>query len=55
MALGKKTGGRQKGVPNKARREMLEQLAVAKFKTSLDYMLRILGDESIPPDCRDCR
>lgn len=52
MAAGKKTGGRKKGVPNKAtaRRER----EVAKMgQTPLEYMLRVMRDSRAKGDRRD--
>ena len=44
MALGQKTGGRQKGTPNRATAE--RQAAIeASGLTPLDYMLSIMRDE----------
>src|SRR3972149_3492901 len=51
MAAGKKTGGRQKGVPNKvtaARRQELTESGL----TPLGYMLSLLRDEQQSPDMR---
>jgi hypothetical protein len=49
-----KTGGRQKGVPNKATAAKVQEIA-ASGETPLDYMLRIMRDDSRPVDMRiDC-
>lgn len=51
MPRGKKTGGRQKGTPNKA--NAARQAAVeATGLTPLDYMLATLRDETAEPDAR---
>ena len=47
MAAGIKTGGRQKGTPNKAKAERLEA-QIASGLSPLDYMLSVLRDESNP-------
>jgi hypothetical protein len=55
MAVGRKTGGRQKGTPNKvteAAREVIEQ-ATADGITPLEYMLRVLRDEGQDTERRD--
>jgi hypothetical protein len=52
MAVGKKTGGRRRGTPNKAtaRRER----EVAKMgQTPLEYMLRVMRDSRAGGDRRD--
>lgn len=51
MAAGKKTGGRQKGTPNKALAAREAQLAASGL-LPLDYMLGILRDESQSDDKR---
>jgi hypothetical protein len=43
MAAGRKTGGRQKGVPNKATAAKAAQVEASGL-TPLDYMLQILRD-----------
>jgi hypothetical protein len=45
MAQGRKTGGRQKGVPNKATAAKAAQVEASGL-TPLDYMLSILRDEN---------
>lgn len=43
MAAGKKTGGRQKGTPNKATAAKAAEIAASGL-TPLDYMLSVLRD-----------
>lgn len=43
MALGRKTGGRQKGVPNKATAAKVAEVAASGL-TPLDYMLNVMRD-----------
>jgi hypothetical protein len=50
MATGKKTGGRKKGVPNRATSRMREELARSGL-TPLEHMLALLRD----PDAADSR
>lgn len=45
MAQGKKTGGREKGVPNKRTQAMLAELQ-ATGEMPLEYMLRVMRDEA---------
>lgn len=52
MAVGKKTGGRTKGVPNKATAAKAEAVAASGL-TPLDYMLAVMRDETIASDRRD--
>ncbi len=52
MANGKKTGGRQKGTPNKATAEKAAEIAESGI-TPLDYMLKVMRDESAPNARRD--
>ena len=52
MAAGKKTGGRQKGSPNKATAAR-ERAITASGLTPLDYMLQVLRDEAEDPRRRD--
>lgn len=52
MARGKKTGGRQRGTPNKVNAETRAELA-RTGEVPLDYMLRVMRDESIDNDRRD--
>lgn len=52
MALGKKTGGRQKGSRNKSTLVRQGELA-AGGETPLEYMLRVMRDEATPPARRD--
>ena len=52
MAKGLKTGGRQKGTPNKSNAERLAEIA-ATGETPLDYMLRVLRDQTVDHDRRD--
>lgn len=59
MAVGKKTGGRQKGSKNKTTREREEfarEAAAAAQKageTPLEYMLRVMRDDAAPTARRD--
>ena len=46
MARGKKTGGRQKGTPNKNTAERFADLIGAGI-TPLEYMLQVLRDPSV--------
>jgi hypothetical protein len=46
MAKGRKTGGRQRGTPNKASVER-EKVIAESGLTPLKYMLRTLRDESL--------
>ena len=51
MAAGVKTGGRQKGTPNKA--TAAKEAAIASSGlTPLDYMLSVLRDELMESDVR---
>jgi hypothetical protein len=52
MATGRKTGGRQKGTPNKKTAEMLAEIAAAG-EMPLDYMLRVMRDPTADNDRRD--
>lgn len=45
MAAGRKTGGRQKGTPNKATGATAAQIAASGL-TPLDFMLKVLRDEN---------
>jgi hypothetical protein len=51
MAVGRKTGGRVKGVPNKASVKREQEIA-ASGKTPLDFMLDTMRDEEKPFDIR---
>lgn len=51
MAIGKKTGGRQKGTPNKASAALASDIAASGL-TPLDYMLDVLRDENADPKDR---
>ena len=51
MARGKKTVGRQKGVPNRATAANAAEIAASGL-TPLDYMLTIMRDDSQPPTLR---
>ena len=46
MAKGYKTGGRKKGVPNKATAKGQEEIA-ASGKTPLEYLLAVMRDEKV--------
>ena len=52
MAKGQKTGGRQKGTPNRASVERAAEIA-ATGETPLDYMLRVMRDPTVDHDRRD--
>jgi hypothetical protein len=52
MATGKKTGGRQRGTPNRATAEMRAEM-VASGELPLDYMLRIMRSKTADPPRRD--
>ena len=54
MANGKKTGGRKKGTPNKATTAAAVRAEVAASgEIPLDYMLRVMRDETAEPTRRD--
>lgn len=52
MAAGQKTGGRQKGTPNKASAERVAEIAAAGI-TPLEYMLQVMRDPDAEPQRRD--
>lgn len=52
MAVGKKTGGRVKGVPNKATAAKVAEVE-ASGQTPLDYMLGVMRDTNVAADRRD--
>lgn len=52
MAAGKKTGGRAKGIPNKATAAKAAEIAASGL-TPLEYMLGVMRDEQAPVDRRD--
>ena len=52
MAKGEKTGGRQKGTPNRATAARVEEIK-ATGETPADYMLRVMRDPSVDHDRRD--
>ena len=52
MARGRKTGGRQKGTPNKVTAEMRAEITETG-ETPLEYMIRIMRDEEADPSRRD--
>src|SRR5271156_875249 len=52
MATGKKTGGRKKGVPNRAAKRLRDELAQSGLMP-LDHMLTVLRDLSVPDSRRD--
>lgn len=52
MALGQKTGGRQKGTPNKATADS-QAKAAAGGELPLDYMLRVMRDPAADYPRRD--
>ena len=51
MARGYKTGGRQKGTPNKVTREVRERMM--EGETPLDYMIRVMRDGTADVARRD--
>jgi hypothetical protein len=52
MAIGRKTGGRRKGTPNRRIAEMRAELA-ATGEFPLDYMIRLMRDEAVEPARRN--
>jgi hypothetical protein len=52
MARGFKTGGRQKGTPNKRTQEMLEEI-ISTGETPLEYMIRVMRDPEADVHRRD--
>ena len=52
MALGKKTGGRLKGTPNRKNAEMVAAVE-SGGETPLEYMLRVMRDPSVDHERRD--
>lgn len=51
MAQGFKTGGRQKGTPNKVTADRQSEIAASGL-TPLDYIISVMRDESNPTDLR---
>lgn len=51
MAAGQKTGGRQKGTPNKATSEKIAEIAASGLMP-LDFMLSLLRNEQAPNEER---
>src|SRR5690606_24961764 len=51
MALGRKTGGRKKGTPNKTSAKRAAEIAASGL-TPLDYALSVLRDETASPEDR---
>lgn len=51
MAVGKKTGGRTKGVPNKATAAKVAEVEASGL-TPLDYLLSVMRDDQKMPDVR---
>ncbi len=49
---GERRGGRQKGTPNRATAARQAEIA-ASGETPLDYMLRVMRDETADPSRRD--
>mgnify|MGYP001607522094 CR=1 FL=1 len=49
---GKKTGGRQKGTPNKTTAEQQAEIAASGL-TPLEHMMNVLRDPNTPPARRD--
>jgi hypothetical protein len=52
MAVGKKTGGRTKGTPNRATARREREIAKAGI-TPLDYMLKVMRDDKADDGRRD--
>jgi len=52
MAVGRKTGGRQKGTPNKATARREREIAKSGL-TPLEYMLKVMRNEKADPARRD--
>jgi len=52
MAQGFKTGGRQKGTPNKLTSDTRRAIAEGG-ETPLEYMIRVMRDETVEPSRRD--
>lgn len=52
MAAGRKTGGRQKGTPNKLTQEQKAAMAASGL-APLDYMLAVMRDDQQPAERRD--
>ena len=52
MAQGFKTGGRQKGTPNRVTSDMRQAIAESG-ETPLDHMIRVMRDETTEPSRRD--
>jgi hypothetical protein len=54
MALGKKTGGRSKGVPNKRTKELAAKIEAAERsgETPLEFMLNRMRDAEAPIEDR---
>lgn len=52
MALGKKTGGRRKGVRNKVTQVRVAEIAASGLMP-LDYILNVMRDEEAEPCRRD--
>lgn len=52
MARGEKTGGRQKGTPNKANAAKAAEIA-ATGETPMEYMIRVMRDRTVEHDRRD--
>lgn len=51
MAKGRKTGGRQKGTPNKRTQDVVAAIEASGL-TPLDFMLKVMRDENELPDVR---
>jgi hypothetical protein len=52
MAQGFKTGGRQKGTPNRVTLDIRRTIAESG-ETPLEYMIRVMRDETVEPSRRD--
>jgi hypothetical protein len=63
MAIGRKTGGRKKGTPNKSKKPTIMQLAKRlveekqlagemEKQTPLEFLLAVMHDDSFPPGAR---
>lgn len=51
MALGRKTGGRQRGTPNRATARKAAEIA-GSGETPLEYLLRVMRDDAQKPEDR---
>lgn len=51
MAKGRKTGGRQKGTPNRVTQELRARI-LASGLSPIDYMISVMRDTNAPRDIR---